>query len=105
MSSWWQKAGDSLRSLDLLGETFKMNIDENGKKRQTSIFGACVSISLYLVVLMYTVQQIILLTEKKKASLVTSPFEYFYSESSVFDSKAGFRIAVAFTGYDNTVDY
>ena len=82
-----------------------MNIDENGKQRQTSIFGALVSISLYVVVLIYTIQQVILLMEKKKFSLVTSPFEYFYSESSVFDSAAGFKIAVAFTGYDNTEDY
>ena len=45
-----------------------MNIDNKGKKRQTSIFGACVSIFLYVIVLVYTVQQVILLIEKKKIS-------------------------------------
>ena len=100
-----RKTGDSLQKFDLLGETFKLKIDEKGKKSQTSVFGAFVSIFLYVIIIIFTVQQIILLIEKKKISLVASPHEYFYSESSIFDSDLGFKVAVALTGYDNTEEY
>ena len=80
------KIGSTLQKFDLLGETFTMNIDAEGKKRQTTILGASLSIFLYMIVLIYSVQQSTLMFKKEKIDMITSTDEYFFAETEVFNA-------------------
>ena len=82
-----------------------MNIDAQGKKYQTSILGASLTLFMYAIVGVYTVQQIIIMVEKKNIDMVTATSEYFFSETDVFNEQMGLKFAVAFTGYDNIQEY
>ena len=56
---------------------------------------------MYAMVLIYSIQQVIIMVDKKKIDMVMATSEDFFAETDVFDGQKGLKFAVAFTGYDN----
>ena len=82
-----------------------MNIDTEGKKKQTTILGTSFTIFLYFIVGIYSIQQFIIMRENKKIDMITATSEYFFAETDDFNESQGLNIAMAFTGYDNEEEW
>ena len=78
-----------------------MNLDAEGNTEQKTFLGASLSLFIYGIVLMYAIQQVIIMMEHKKIDMVSSTNEYHFEETDVFSENQGLKFAVAFTGYDN----
>ena len=74
-----------IKSMDQMSEGFEMNIDTEGKKKQTTILGTSFTIFLYFIVGIYSVQQFIIMQENKKIDMITATSEYFFAETDVFN--------------------
>ena len=60
---------------------------------------------MYAIVLVYTIQQSIIMVEKKKIDMVTATSDSWFSETEVFSGSQGLKFAVAFTGYDSITEW
>ena len=88
----------------MFGEAHAMKLDGRTQFVR-SYAGSLCSILILLVTALYGFQKLVVLIEKKDVSVLSTTLDSFYDENFVFAYEDGFNVAVAFTGFNNVVDY
>ena len=77
---------------------------EGGTHVVQSYAGSLCSILFICITLLYAVQKMVVLVEKKDIDVLSTTLDSFYDEHYVFSYQNGFNIAVAFTGFNNVAE-
>lgn len=81
-----------------------MNLDK-GKKAVDSSSGACCSLVLIFVILLYTYQKAGVLFNRKDFNVMQTVRDQAFTSDYVFSYEKGFNFAFAFTSFDNEKEW
>ena len=81
-----------------------MNINET-EKELTSYPGACCSLFLAIITLIYAFQKGVVLLDRSDFDIKQSLREQWFTDADDFSFKNGFNIAVGLTAYDNEKEW
>ena len=81
-----------------------MTIDGETQVSQ-SYLGACLTLLALVVTVLYSVQKIEILLNKKDVDVLSATKDIFYTDDDKFTYENGFNIAVAFTSYNDETEW
>ena len=94
----------NLKGQDCFGSAYRMNINET-EKQLKSYSGACCSLFLAIVTLIYAFQKGVVLMERSDFDIKQSEKAQWFTDQDVFSYENGFNIAVGLTAYDNEKEW